>query len=91
MNYFKTLTNFMLNNNYVMHNSKTQHQESRVAQGEYSSSMMTDLCLYYYEKYFKSYNIHLYRHVDDAILISTNSSNCLFLVNYSYYLKFKNT
>ena len=68
-----------------MHTFKFYHQQSGIAQIKCSSRMMADLYLYYHEKIFtnnNNNNIHLYRYVDNIILISTNSFNCLFPVNY---------
>ena len=41
--YFKSLTNFIINNNFIMHNSKIYLKVAGIAQGGCSSSMLTDL------------------------------------------------
>ena len=45
--YFKTLSNFTINNNFIMHNSKINAQVAGIAQGGCSSTILADLFLYY--------------------------------------------
>ena len=57
--YFKTLTNLIINNNYLMHKSQIYHQESGIAQGGCSSRILADLFLYQYKKILtNNNNIH---------------------------------
>ena len=87
IDYFKTLMNFIINNNCIIHNSKLYHQESGTAQGRCLSNMLADLFLYHYEKHFTTTNnFHLYRYIGDIILFSANHSNFLLLIKYPSYL-----
>ena len=53
MKYFKTVANFIINNKYIMHNSKIYYEKSEIPQGGCSSITLADLLLYNYEKNFK--------------------------------------
>ena len=87
IDYFRTLTNFIINNNYIMQNSLIYHQESGIAQGGCSSSMLADLFLYYYEKTFtNNNNLHFFRYIDDIIIFSTDYTQCELPVTYPSYL-----
>ena len=48
---------------------------------------MTDLFLYHYEKNFtNNNNIHLYRYIDDIMILMANHYKCLLPVKYPSYL-----
>ena len=70
-----------------MHNSKIYLQVTGIAQNECSSSMLADLFLYYYECSYIYNSLHLYRYINDIILISTDNITCSFSVAYPSYLK----
>ena len=65
--YFHILINFIMSNNFIMHNSKISLQTSGIAQGVCSSSMLADLFLYHYEYEYKN-NLQLHRYIDDITL-----------------------
>lgn len=52
-------------------------QKIGIPQGGYNSSLLSGLYLYYYERTYSNINsnIHLYRYIDDIILIDTDKSN----------------
>ena len=58
--YFKTLINFIINNNFIMHNSKIYVQVAGIAQGGCLSSMLADLFRCYYECNFINNSLNLY-------------------------------
>ena len=47
---FKTQTNLLMDDNHIMHSSKIYHEQSGIALKGFSSNMLADLFLYYYEK-----------------------------------------
>ena len=72
--YFKTLTNFMTNNNYIIHSSKKE------------DVYPADLFLCHCEKNFTiTTNNHLYKYIDNIIIFSANHIKCLFPVKYPSY------
>ena len=87
--YFKAITNFTINNNFIMLNSKIYLQATSTVQGEYSSSMIAYLFLNYYECCYIYNSLHLHRHIVDIILISTDNVTKLKSCSISLLLKIK--
>ena len=70
-----------------MHNSKVYVQVAGIAQGGCSSSMLAaDLFLYYYECNYINNSLHLYRYIEDIIIISTDNITFSIQVAYPSYL-----
>lgn len=80
--YFSTLTNFIIYNNYILQDNSLYLQTIGIPQGGCSSSLLADLYLYHYEHHFKNLGIHLYRYIDDIIVINTTSSNTNFIPDF---------
>ena len=84
--YIQTLINFIIYNNYAVHDCKICLQTSGIPQGGYYSSMLVNLFLYHFEWNCINDNLQLYRYIGDIILISFDNANCSFPVKYPAYL-----
>ena len=85
--YFKILTNFIINNNFIMHNYEIYIQIVDIARGGCLSSMLADLFLYYYKCSYINNSLTLHRYINDIIIISTDNINSSIPDAYPSYLK----
>ena len=75
-NYFQALTNFIIRNNHLLHNSKLYFPKKGIPQFDCSSSLLANLYLRHFEHKFKNNNALIFRYIDDIILISSYNVTC---------------
>lgn len=75
--YFQTLTNFVLCNNYIQYYNQIYIQSTGIPQGGTASSILADLYLYSYEQKIKNKktNTHIFRYIDDILTLNLEIPN----------------
>jgi len=76
IDYLKTLTNYLIKNNYILYQDNFYIQLQGIPQGGKNSSILADLYLFYYEtkhNYNQYYTI--FRYIDDILIVNLNDNN----------------